>query len=117
MALFRRVTRGVIGGGATARRPGTAFGREAPVIALLVIAAAVVSAPIVAALLVTLGSLREDSGRTLNGRAPNWVAAIARRVLSVRFSGGVTQPPAWTPPRPRASDEYDATRPLTGPRA
>jgi hypothetical protein len=87
------------------------------VIALLVLAAVVVSAPIVAAVLVTLGSLREDSNRSLNGRAPNWVAALARRVLSVRFLGGVSQPPAWTPPRPRTADDHDATRPLTGPRA
>jgi hypothetical protein len=85
------------------------------VIALLVLAAVVVSAPIVAAVLVTLGSLREDSNRSLNGRAPNWVAALARRVLSVRYRSGVSQPPPWTP-QPRMPHDHDATRPLTGPR-
>jgi hypothetical protein len=87
------------------------------VIALLVLAAVVVSAPIVAALLVTLGSLREDAERSLSRRAPNWIAALARRVLSVRFVGGVSNQSAWTPTRPRKSEDYDAARPLTGPRA
>jgi hypothetical protein len=51
---------------------------------LLVVAAVVVAAPLAAAVLVTVASLREDSARSLAGRPPGLLTAIARRLLCLR---------------------------------
>jgi len=50
---------------------------------LLVAAAVVVGAPLAAALLVSVASHHEDAGRTLTGRPPGLLTAIARRLLRV----------------------------------
>ena len=96
---------------------------------LLVAAAVIVAAPLVAAVLVTVASLREDSARSLTGRAPGVLTATARRLLCLRTSAGTSprpsagQPPAdaFFPNRiyseipPPRSDEADQT--LTMPRS
>jgi hypothetical protein len=105
-------------------------------IVLLVVAVVVGGVPLVAAVLVTIASLREDAGHTLTGRAPNWLDAAARRLLSFgpsRTTGRSarrvprTRPPAGSSPRGvrgvvppgqrRLPDDNEGTRPLTGPRA
>jgi hypothetical protein len=99
-------------------------------IILLVVAAAIITgAPLAAVVLVTIASLREDAGRTLTSRAPNWIDAAARRLLSFQSAGparggsrGVDPPgqhgrAARRAPRRRPAGKEAATRPLTGPRA
>jgi hypothetical protein len=98
-------------------------------IILLVAAAIITAAPLVAVVLVTIASLREDAGQTLTGRAPNWIDAAARRLLSFQPSGpgragsrGVVPPgqpgrAGRRAPRRRPAGDEQATRPLTGPRA
>lgn len=54
---------------------------------LLVIIALVVGAPLLAAVLVTIASLREESFRSLAGRPPGFLAALARRLLVFRSGG------------------------------
>lgn len=96
---------------------------------LLVAAAVIVAAPLVAAVLVTVASLREDSARSLTGRAPGVLTATARRLLCLRTSAGTNpRPPAGQPladplfpnrvysgiPPPRADD---ADQTLTVPRS
>jgi hypothetical protein len=54
---------------------------------LLVVAALVVGAPIAAAVLVTLASHREDFSRSLGGRPPGLLAAVARALLCLRIGG------------------------------
>jgi hypothetical protein len=97
---------------------------------LLAAAAVVVVAPIIAALLVSVASLREDSGRTLAGRPPGRIAALARRLLCLHTqaaadnqrAGGLT--PAdlellrqgYTQiPRPRPAAESESTVTLPQP--
>jgi hypothetical protein len=58
---------------------------------LLVVAAVVVAAPLAAAVLVTVASLREDSARSLAGRPPGVLAAIARRLLCLRTDPAESQ--------------------------
>ncbi len=60
-------------------------------IVLLVAAAVVVAAPFGAAVLVTIASHHEDAARTLAGRPPGRLAAIARRLVCMRI-GGITYP-------------------------
>lgn len=57
---------------------------------LLVAAAVVVAAPLVAAVLVTVASLREDSARSLTGRAPGLLTAAARRLVCLRTSASTS---------------------------
>ncbi len=86
-------------------------------IILLVIAAAIVAGvPLVAVVLVTIASLREDAGRTLTSRAPNWIDAAARRLLSFQ-TGRPPRRGVKRGPRRRPAGKEEATRPLTGPRA
>jgi hypothetical protein len=86
-------------------------------IILLVVAAAIITgAPLAAVVLVTIASLREDAGRTLTSRAPNWIDAAARRLLSFQ-SAGPARRAARRAPRRRPAGKEAATRPLTGPRA
>jgi hypothetical protein len=95
---------------------------------LLVVAAVVVAAPLAAAVLVTVASLREDSARSLAGRPPGLLTAVARRLLCLRTrpAGNQDRPP-WPStngltlgqddlevPPPR-SDWADQS--LTGPRS
>jgi hypothetical protein len=61
---------------------------------LLVAAAVIVAAPLVAAVLVTVASLREDSARSLTGRAPGLLTATARRLLCLRTSAGTGRTPS-----------------------
>jgi hypothetical protein len=65
---------------------------------LLVVAAVVVAAPLAAAVLVTVASLREDSARSLAGRPPGVLTAVARRLLCLRTgpANGQDRPP-WPP--------------------
>jgi hypothetical protein len=86
-------------------------------IILLVVAAAVITgAPLLAVVLVTIASLREDAGRTLTSRAPNWIDAAARRLVSFQ-SAGPARRVQERAPRRRPARKEAATRPLTGPRA
>jgi hypothetical protein len=57
---------------------------------LLVAAAVIVAAPLVAAVLVTVASLREDSARSLTGRAPGVLTAAARRLVCLRTSASTS---------------------------
>jgi hypothetical protein len=83
-------------------------------IILLVLAAAVVGAPIAAAVLVSLASRREDARHSLAGKAPNWLASAARRLLSVPSPEAERRdlPPV---PHPRAPGDEDTSRWLTSP--
>jgi hypothetical protein len=83
-------------------------------IILLVAAAVLTGAPLVAVVLVTIASLREDAGHTLSGRAPNWIDAAARRLLSFDSSGPRRTKRAR---RRRQADDEEVTPTLTGPRA
>lgn len=83
-------------------------------IILLVAAAILTGAPLVAVVLVTIASLREDAGQTLSGRAPNWIDAAARRLLSFEPSGRVRRVAKRA--RRRQADDEDVARTLTGPR-
>jgi hypothetical protein len=72
-------------------------------IVLLVAAAVVVAAPFGAAVLVTVASHHEDAARTLAGRPPGRLSAIARRLVCLRI-GGATDPRRQArgyPPAPR----------------
>ena len=71
---------------------------------LLVVAAVVVAAPLAAAVLVTVASLREDSARSLAGRPPSLLAAVARRLLCLRSGPASSQD---RPPRPPLIDGLD----------
>jgi len=75
---------------------------------LLVAAAVVVAAPLAAAVLVTVASLREDSARSLKGRAPGLLAAASRRLLCLRtgHEPGADRAPA-PPPAQRPSPGAD----------
>jgi hypothetical protein len=116
--------------GAELDTPGAALaGKDGEMIFLLVAAAVIVAAPLVAAVLVTVASLREDSARSLTGRAPGMLTATARRLLCLRTSAGTSRSPsAGQPPAdpffvsrayseipPPRSDEADQT--LTIPRS
>lgn len=68
---------------------------------LLVVAAVVVAAPLAAAVLVTVASLREDSARSLTGRPPGLLAAVARRLLCLRTGLADNRD---RPPLPPATD-------------
>ena len=86
-------------------------------IILLVVAAAIITgAPLAAVVLVTIASLREDAGRTLTSRAPNWIDAAARRLLSFQ-TGRPARRAVRRAPRRRPAGKGTAARPLTGPRA
>jgi hypothetical protein len=69
--------------------------------AIAVATTILVVAPLVAILLVSFGSLREESARSLSGAAPNLAARVARRVLG--FHGDLAVRPGVaqrrTPPR------------------
>lgn len=96
---------------------------------LLVVAAVVVAAPLAAAVLVTVASLREDSARSLAGRPPGLLTAVARRLLCLRTgpAEGKDRPP-WLPSADgRAQNQDDlevpptrsdwADQPFAGPRS
>lgn len=85
-------------------------------IILLVVAAVITGAPLIAAVLVTIASLREDAGHTLTGRAPTWIDAAARRLLSFQ-SGRPARRVAGRSARRRQAGNKEPTRRLTGPRA
>jgi hypothetical protein len=85
-------------------------------IILLVIASVVAGAPLLAVVLVTIASLREDAGRSLAGRAPNWIDAAARRLLRAQ-SSGLSGRAAPRVPRPRTHDHDEAARPRAEPRS
>jgi hypothetical protein len=85
-------------------------------IILLAVAAVVVALPLVAAVLVSIASMREDAGKSLIGRAPNRLDAVARRLLSVQTGRSPGRPrPRF--PRPRTPSHDEADRHLTGPQA
>jgi hypothetical protein len=86
-------------------------------IILLVAAAVLTGAPLVAVVLVTIASLREDAGQTLSGRAPNWIDAAARRLLSFDSSGPRRRSQHSRARRRRHADNEEVTRTLAGPRA
>jgi hypothetical protein len=85
-------------------------------IILLVAAAVVVALPLIAAALVSIASRREDSGKTLLGRAPDRLDAAARRLLSVQ-SGGFSRRSGPQVPRRHTAGRDEADRHLTGPHA
>jgi hypothetical protein len=71
---------------------------------LLVVAAVVVAAPLAAAVLVTVASLREDSARSLAGRPPGLLTAVARRLLCLRTSSADSLARTPAPPPSDGSD-------------
>jgi hypothetical protein len=85
-------------------------------IILLAAAAVVVALPLVAAVLVSIASMREDAGKSLIGRAPNRLDAVARRLLSVQ-TGGSSRRSRQRVSRPRTPGRDEADRHLTGPQA
>jgi hypothetical protein len=54
----------------------------------VVIAVIAIAAPIAAAFLVSVGSRREESKRSLSGQAPGPIARTARRLLAYRSQTG-----------------------------
>jgi hypothetical protein len=81
-----------------AATPTATSRKDAEMIFLLVVAAVVVAAPLAAAVLVTVASLREDSARSLAGRPPGWLTAIARRLLCLRTAPDRQDRPPLPPP-------------------
>jgi hypothetical protein len=78
------------------------------IILLTLIAIVITGVPLAAAVLVTVASRREESARSIAGRAPGRLERAARRLLAFQATG--IGRPAGRPrprPRPRPRGAYD----------
>jgi hypothetical protein len=68
------------------------------IILLSVIAAVIAGAPLAAVVLVTVASRREETARSIAGRAPGPLARAARRVVAFH-ARGISRPASRVAPR------------------
>jgi hypothetical protein len=76
------------------------------IILLTLIAIVITGVPLAAAVLVTVASRREESARSIAGRAPGPLERAARRLLAFQATG-IGRPAGRPRPRPRPHGAYE----------